>query len=64
MTTLLLINFAAIAIRISNGERLTVKHLAVEYQVKAVDLKKALVNHFGSRISFQRGRTGGIRIAA
>jgi len=53
------IDFAALVTR-SSTERLTVKHLAREFNMKAVDLKKSLVIHFGSRIQFKRGRTGGI----
>ena len=53
------IDFTSLVTR-SSTERLTVKHLAREFNMKAVDLKKSLVNHFGSRIQFKRGRTGGI----
>jgi hypothetical protein len=60
-TTANLINFAHILERHGNGERLTVKHLAGEYKMKSVEFKKALVGHFGTRVAFMRGRTGGIR---
>jgi hypothetical protein len=58
------IDFNGIVNRANNGERITVKHLAREYKMKGVDLKKALVDHFGDRIQFRRGRTGGIVFTA
>ena len=57
------IDFAALVTR-STTERLTVKHLAREFKMKSPDMKKALVDHFGSRIQFKRGRTGGIVFTA
>ena len=57
------IDFAALVTR-SATERLTVKHLAREFKMKSPDMKKALVDHFGSRIQFKRGRTGGIVFTA
>jgi hypothetical protein len=57
------IDFAALVTR-SSTERLTVKHLAREFKMKSPDMKKALVDHFGSRIQFKRGRTGGIVFTA
>lgn len=59
MTTSTKIDFNSLVTRASS-ERLTVKHLAKEFGLKAPDLKKALVAHFGARITFKRGRTGGI----
>jgi len=58
------IDFNDIVNRANNGERITVKHLAREYGMKGVDLKNELVNHFGDRIQFRRGRTGGIVFTA
>jgi len=58
------IDFAALVSRAQGGERITVKHLAREFKMKAPDLKKALVSHFGARIQFKRGRTGGIVFTA
>ncbi len=58
------IDFNGIVSRANNGERITVKHLAREFKMKSVDLKKALVDHFGDRIQFRRGRTGGIVFTA
>jgi len=59
MTTSTKIDFASLITRASS-ERITVKHLAKEFGLKSPDLKKALVAHFGARITFKRGRTGGI----
>jgi hypothetical protein len=58
------IDFNEIVNRANNGERITVKHLAREYKMKSADLKTELVNHFGARIQFRRGRTGGIVFTA
>jgi hypothetical protein len=58
------IDFDSLVTRSTNGERITVKHLAREFKMKSPDLKKALVDHFGSRIQFKRGRTGGIVFTA
>ena len=55
------IDFNSIVTRVKNGERLTVKHLSKEFKMKSIDLRKALVAHFGANIVFKRGRTGGIR---
>jgi hypothetical protein len=55
------VDFSSIVNRANNGERITVKHLAREFKMKSVDLRKALVTEFGSRIVFKRGRTGGIQ---
>lgn len=63
-TTTSKIDFTSLTTRASNGERLTVKHLAREFGMKAPDVKRALVAHFGTRITFKRGRTGGIHITA
>jgi hypothetical protein len=57
------IDFTSLVTR-SSTERLTVKHLAREFKMKSPDMKKALVDHFGSRIQFKRGRTGGIVFTA
>ena len=58
------IDFTALVSRAQSGERITVKHLAREFKMKSPDLKKALVSHFGARITFKRGRTGGIVFTA
>ena len=58
------IDFASLVTSSKNGERLTVKHLAREHKMKSPDFKKALVDHFGARVTFKRGRTGGIAFTA
>ena len=46
--------------RVANGERITVKHLAKEFKMKSPIVKKMIVDFYGSRVQFKRGRTGGI----
>ena len=58
------IDFNTIVNRAQSGERLTVKHLSREFNMKSVDLKNALVKHFGTKVAFRRGRTGGIVFTA
>jgi hypothetical protein len=57
------IDFDLIERRARSGERLSTKKLAQEFGVKASQMRTSLITHFGKRITFQRGRTGGIRIA-
>lgn len=54
------VNFAAIEADITSGNRVTTKDLAKAYLVSPVTMRKMLENHFGNRIGFKRGRTGGI----
>lgn len=56
------IDFEAIEQRARSGERLSTKKLAQEMNIKASQMRTHLIAHFGKRITFQRGRTGGIRI--
>jgi len=58
------LDFASFVTRSRNGERLTVKHLSREFNMKSVDFKKAIVDHFGDRVQFRRGRTGGMVFTA
>jgi len=55
-----IVNFAAIEADITSGNRVTTKDLAQAYFVNPVTMRKMLADHFGSRITFKRGRTGGI----
>ena len=55
-----IVNFAAIEADITSGNRVTTKDLAQAYLVNPVTMRKMLADHFGSRITFKRGRTGGI----
>lgn len=45
-----------------SGARLTVKDLATKYGVKVPTMRNALNVAFYGRITFKRGRTGGIHI--
>ena len=54
------VNFEAIEADITSGNRVTTKDLAKAYMVSPVTLRKMLSDHFGPRIGFKRGRTGGI----
>ena len=46
--------------RLNAGERVTVVNLAKELKVPVNEVRNALVEEFGNRITFKRGRTGGI----
>lgn len=46
--------------RVASGERITVKHLAREFKMKAPVIKQLIVDFYGTRVQFKRGRTGGI----
>ena len=51
---------ATLPSRVSAGERITVKHLAKEFKMKSPIVKQLIVDFYGSRVQFKRGRTGGI----
>ena len=51
---------ATLTDRVANGERITVKHLAKEFKMKSPIVKQLIVDFYGSRVQFKRGRTGGI----
>lgn len=53
------IDFAAIDILI-NTNQCKVSVLARQMGVSAQDLRNALVEHYGQRIIFKRGRSGGV----
>jgi hypothetical protein len=55
---------ATLPTRVANGERITVKHLAREFKLKSPIVKQMIVDHYGSRVQFKRGRTGGIVFTA
>lgn len=48
--------------RCNSGEKVTMLGLSKQYGISQNEMRKILVDHFGSRISFSRGRNGGIRI--
>jgi hypothetical protein len=50
--------------RLANGERVTLLHLSKEKQISPNEIRNALVEAFGNRVQFKRGRTGGIILAA
>ena len=58
------IDFNGIVSRANNGERITVKHLAREFKLKSPIVKQLIVDYYGSRVQFKRGRTGGIVFTA
>lgn len=57
------IDFAAFETAVNGGRRVTLKDLAAQYGMKSDDVRRSLVAHFGARVMFVRGRTGGIRLA-
>jgi iron uptake system EfeUOB component EfeO/EfeM len=46
--------------RINSGKRVTVLHLSKEKNISVNEIRNALVENFGNRVRFKRGRTGGI----
>lgn len=58
------LDFASIEDRIAKGERVTVRHLAAEHNVSPQIVRRALLDHYSSKVVFQRGRTGGIQVKA
>jgi len=56
------IDYNAIESAIQNGERVAVKHLAEKAGVSSIVVRKMLSEHYGDRISFIRGRKGGIAL--
>ena len=55
---------ATLTDRVANGERITVKHLSREFKLKSPVVKQMIVDFYGSRVQFKRGRTGGIVFTA
>lgn len=49
--------------RLKAGERVTVVNLAKEMKIPVSEIRAALAESFGNRISFKRGRTGGIALS-
>ena len=56
------LDFASIEERIAKGERITVRHIAADMNVSPQIVRRALIEHYCSRVVFQRGRTGGIQV--
>ena len=47
---------------LKKGNRETVKVMAMTLGCTIAMLRKALIEHYGSRIVFTKGRTGGIKV--
>ncbi len=60
--TAVVVDFGSIESDIGNGKRVTTKDLAKAYMVSPVTMRNLLAEHFGARIAFKRGRTGGITL--
>jgi hypothetical protein len=58
--TAVVVDFGSIENAVANGKRVTTKDLAKAYMCSPVTMRNLLENHFGNRIGFKRGRTGGI----
>ena len=56
----IVVDFNQIEADLTGGTRVTTKDLAKAYMVNPVTMRKMLADHFGGRIEFKRGRTGGI----
>jgi len=46
--------------RLNAGERVTILHLSKEKNISPNEIRNALIENFGNRIQFKRGRTGGV----
>ena len=46
-----------------NGIRNTVKSLSTQFGFSIASCRKVLIAHYGNRITFTKGRTGGIMIS-
>jgi DNA-binding transcriptional regulator YhcF (GntR family) len=57
------LDFASIEARIAKGERVTVRHIAEEKGVSPQIVRRALLDHYSTKVVFTRGRTGGIAIS-
>ena len=54
------LNFNDIEEMIKDGKRVTVKAIAEEHGVSPLIIRRTLGDHYADKISFQRGRKGGI----
>lgn len=55
---------ALVQSRLANGERVTLLNLSKEKNISPNEIRNALIDTFGNRVQFKRGRTGGIVINA
>ncbi len=60
--TAVVVDFGSIENAVANGKRVTTKDLAKAYMCSPVTMRGLLEKHFGPRIGFKRGRTGGITL--
>lgn len=51
---------ALVESRINAGERVTILALSKEKNISPNEIRNALIDVFGNRVSFKRGRTGGV----
>lgn len=56
------IDFTSLDAAFSGGQVLKLKPLSEQYRICIPVLRRLLAEHYGSRIDFVRGRTGGIRL--
>ena len=49
--------------RYHSGERVTVLGLSKQFGQTPNEIRKALIDKYSNRVTFVRGRTGGVRIA-
>jgi len=50
--------------RLLNNERVTLSDIANAGNVSVIEARKTLVQVFGTRVQFKRGRTGGIHLTS
>ena len=60
--TAVVVDFGSIENAVASGKRVTTKDLAKAYMCSPVTMRGLLEKHFGPRIGFKRGRTGGITL--
>jgi hypothetical protein len=51
---------AAVEARLNAGERVTILAISKEKNISPNEIRNALIEQFGTRVQFKRGRTGGI----
>lgn len=56
------IDFASLDAAFTGGQVLKLKSLSEQFNICIPVLRRLLAEHYGSRIDFVRGRTGGIRL--
>lgn len=64
MITVMNMSYDDIEMKIANGERVTVKNLAEIAGVSAPIVRRLLQEKYGDKITFKRGRNGGIALSS